>query len=130
MEEHRIHAEAYRVAPPAVAALDRARAEGRRLVAVGTTAVRVLETLYEQSAPAGTRTRARPTGSTRLFITPGYRFRAVDALLTNFHLPRTTLLALTMAFAGADAVRRAYARGRGPRVPFLQLRRRHAGPGA
>ena len=75
------------------------------MLAVGTTTVRVLETLARGDAPLD--------GRTELFITPGFEFRRVDALLTNFHLPRSTLLALVMAFAGIDEIRRLYAaRGR------------------
>jgi S-adenosylmethionine:tRNA ribosyltransferase-isomerase len=107
VEEHRIHREAYDVPPDSIARLDAARAEGRRLVAVGTTAVRVLETLYRDAEP-GAPTTASPAGWTGLFITPGHRFRAVDAMVTNFHLPRTSLLALVMAFAGLDVIRNAY----------------------
>jgi S-adenosylmethionine:tRNA ribosyltransferase-isomerase len=108
IEDHAIHREAYEVEPEAAATLDAARAEGRRLVAVGTTAVRVLETLYADAPPGGPPS-APLVGSTAVYITPGYRFRAVGALLTNFHLPRTSLLALVMAFAGADTIRAAYA---------------------
>ncbi len=108
VEEHHIHQEAYDVPPDSLARLDAARAEGRRLVAVGTTAVRVLETLYRDAEP-GAPSAASPTGWTGLFITPGHRFRAVDAMVTNFHLPRTSLLALVMAFAGLDVIRNAYA---------------------
>lgn len=110
VEEHHIHQEAYDVPPDSIARLDAARAEGRRLVAVGTTAVRVLETLYRDAEP-GTPSAASPAGWTGLFITPGHRFRAVDAMVTNFHLPRTSLLALVMAFAGLDVIRNAYAEG-------------------
>ena len=91
----------------AAAALDAARADGRRVVAVGTTAVRVLETLYAEARPAGPHTGPL-AGSTDIYITPGHRFSAVDALLTNFHLPRTSLLALVMAFAGGETTRDAY----------------------
>ncbi len=107
VERHAIHSEAYQVEEATLARLDAARAEGRRLVAVGTTSVRVLETLYRgvsRRAPAS----ALPAGDASLFITPGYRFHAVDALLTNFHLPRTSLLALVMAFGGAEFVRDIY----------------------
>ncbi|HZK48223.1 MAG TPA: tRNA preQ1(34) S-adenosylmethionine ribosyltransferase-isomerase QueA [Thermoleophilia bacterium] len=107
IEDHAIHSEWYRVEPDAVARIDRARAAGRRVIAVGTTAVRVLETLYEGSAPGGPSSGALE-GSTRVYITPGYRFRAVDALITNFHLPRTSLLALVMAFGGVEFVRECY----------------------
>jgi S-adenosylmethionine:tRNA ribosyltransferase-isomerase len=95
VEEHAIHGERYTVAPDA---WERIRS-AERVLAVGTTTVRVLETL----AAGG------PTsGRTELFITPGFEFRRVDHLLTNFHLPRSTLLALVMAFAGVDEVRGLY----------------------
>jgi len=99
---HRMHAERYHVPEETAAAVNRARAEGRRVVAVGTTVVRTLET----AAEAG---QVRPgSGSSRLFIRPPYRFQVVDALLTNFHLPRSTLLMLVSAFAGRAAVLAAY----------------------
>lgn len=101
--EHRMHPERYRLPEFTAAAFARARAEGRRIVAVGTTVVRTLESALQ---PDGT---LRPgPGSTTLFIRPGYRFGAVDALLTNFHLPRSTLLMLVSAFAGREAVLSAY----------------------
>jgi S-adenosylmethionine:tRNA ribosyltransferase-isomerase len=95
LERHELHSERYEVAP---AAWERIRA-ARRVVAVGTTTVRVLESLA-RGAPL--------RGRTDLFITPGFEFRRVDSLLTNFHLPRSTLLALVMAFAGVDETRRLY----------------------
>jgi len=95
LEEHRIHGERYDVAP---AAWERIRS-APRVLAVGTTTVRVLETLA-RGAPVA--------GRTTLFVTPGFEFRRVDALLTNFHLPRSTLLALVMAFAGIAETRRLY----------------------
>jgi S-adenosylmethionine:tRNA ribosyltransferase-isomerase len=100
---HRMHAEWYAV-PPDSAQRINARAAGGRIVAVGTT---VLRTLESAAAPDG---RVQPaTGETRLFITPGYRFQAVDLLLTNFHLPRSTLFMLAAAFAGLGRIRAAYA---------------------
>jgi S-adenosylmethionine:tRNA ribosyltransferase-isomerase len=95
LEEHRIHGERYDVEPEA---WERIRAAGR-VLAVGTTTVRVLETLARGGPLAG---------RTELFITPGLEFRRVDALLTNFHLPRSTLLALVMAFAGIEEMRSVY----------------------
>jgi S-adenosylmethionine:tRNA ribosyltransferase-isomerase len=95
LEEHRIHGERYEVEH---GAWDRIR-EAERVLAVGTTTVRVLETLARGGALAG---------RTELFVTPGFEFRRVDALLTNFHLPRSTLLALVMAFAGIEQTRRLY----------------------
>jgi S-adenosylmethionine:tRNA ribosyltransferase-isomerase len=95
LEEHELHSERYDVEP---AAWERIRA-AERVLAVGTTTVRVLESLA-RGAPL--------SGRTDLFITPGFEFRRADALLTNFHLPRSTLLALVMAFAGVEETRRLY----------------------
>jgi S-adenosylmethionine:tRNA ribosyltransferase-isomerase len=95
LEEHRIHGERYDVEPEA---WDRIRS-AERVLAVGTTTVRVLETIAHGGPLAG---------RTELFVTPGFEFRRVDALLTNFHLPRSTLLALVMAFAGVEETRRLY----------------------
>ena len=86
------------------AALNAARANGGRIVAVGTTSLRLLE-----SATAEDGTIEPFAGETAIFITPGYRFRAVDILLTNFHLPRSTLFMLVSAFSGLDTMKRAYA---------------------
>ena len=100
---HRIHQEWGEVGEEAAAAINAARAEGRRVVAIGTTAMRVVES----AAADGT---LRPfRGLTDLYILPGYRFRAVDVLLTNFHLPKSTLLMLVSAFAGTQRMRAAYA---------------------
>ncbi len=102
VEEHRMHAE-WGVLPAEVAErVQTARAAGGRCVAVGTTAVRVLETAAQggELAPF--------SGWTDLFITPGFRFRVVDAMITNFHLPRSTLLMLVSAFAGRELILRAY----------------------
>ena len=99
-----MEAERFEVSPATAAALSRARREGRRVVAVGTTTVRALETV---ARPDG---RVAPgAGETDLTIVPGYEFRAVDALLTNFHLPRSSLLLLVSAFAGRERVLDAYA---------------------
>ncbi|MGC9359342.1 MAG: tRNA preQ1(34) S-adenosylmethionine ribosyltransferase-isomerase QueA [Anaerolineae bacterium] len=104
VEDHEIHTEYCRLDPATATRLNQARAEGRRIIAVGTTSVRVLESAAR--SPAG---MLQPLdGPTDLFIRPGYTFRAVDALLTNFHLPRSTLLMLVSAFAGTDLIRRAY----------------------
>jgi S-adenosylmethionine:tRNA ribosyltransferase-isomerase len=102
--DHKMHAEWGEVSAATAAALNRARARGGRVIAVGTTAMRLLET----SAMA-TGEIAAWSGDTDIFITPGYRFRAVDALMTNFHLPRSTLFMLVSAFAGLDRMQRAYA---------------------
>jgi S-adenosylmethionine:tRNA ribosyltransferase-isomerase len=100
---HRMHSECYRIPPETALAVDAARARGGRVVAVGTTSLRALE-----SAAAGESVRAGP-GETSLFITPGFRFRVVDRLLTNFHLSKSTLLMLVSAFAGYGNIRAAYA---------------------
>ena len=95
LEEHQLHGERYTVAPDAWARIEAAE----RVLAVGTTSVRVLETVARSG---------ELSGRTSLFVTPGFEFRRVDALLTNFHLPRSTLLALVMAFAGIEETRRLY----------------------
>ena len=104
VHEHHMDAERYAVGESTAAALAAARREGRRVVAVGTTVVRALEgaaAAHAGEVPAG-------AGSTRLFVYPGFRFRVVDALLTNFHLPQSTLLMLVCAFAGTERVLAAY----------------------
>jgi S-adenosylmethionine:tRNA ribosyltransferase-isomerase len=103
VHEHRMEAERYEIPEAAAEAIARARAAGGRVVAVGTTVVRALEAAAREdgTVPAG-------PGRTDLFITPGFRFRVVDALLTNFHLPRSTLLMLVCAFAGREPVLAAY----------------------
>jgi len=103
--EHVMDEEWFEVGEAAAAVLNAARAAGGRVVAVGTTAVRALESACD--AHGGVLAAAR--GWTRKYILPPYRFQAVDALLTNFHLPRTTLLLLVAAFAGEESLRRAYA---------------------
>jgi S-adenosylmethionine:tRNA ribosyltransferase-isomerase len=102
--EHRMEAERFEVSQATAAALTRARREGRRVVAVGTTTVRTLETVAHADGSV-----APGAGWTDLTILPGYRFRAVDVLLTNFHLPRSSLLLLVSAFAGRERVLEAYA---------------------
>jgi S-adenosylmethionine:tRNA ribosyltransferase-isomerase len=105
VEEHRIHREWYRIPPAAAGQIGRARSTGRRVVAVGTTTVRTLEYAAAQGRngeiPAG-------AGDADLFIYPGFQFRVVGALLTNFHLPRSTLLMLVSAFAGREHVLAVY----------------------
>ncbi len=102
LADHPLHSEPYAVSEDAAAAVDAARAAGRRIVAVGTTTVRVLETVW------GGPERGPLQGRTRLFITPGRPFAVTGALVTNFHLPRSTLLAMVMAFAGVEPVRSLY----------------------
>lgn len=112
--DHVMHSERYEIAPAAAAAVNAARRIGRPVVAVGTTSLRALE-----AAASADGTLQAGAGDTRLFITPGYRFRTVDRLITNFHLPRSTLLMLVSAFAGIDAVRRAYAHAVADRYRFF-----------
>jgi S-adenosylmethionine:tRNA ribosyltransferase-isomerase len=101
---HRMEPEPYTIPEETAHALRAARAAGRRVIAVGTTSVRTLEHMarLDETVPAG-------AGFTDLFITPGYQFRVVGALITNFHLPRSTLLMLVAAFAGLGLIRKAYA---------------------
>jgi S-adenosylmethionine:tRNA ribosyltransferase-isomerase len=101
---HRMHSEWGSISSATADALNAARANGGRVIAVGTTSLRLLE-----SATAEDGTIEPFTGDTAIFITPGYRFRAVDILLTNFHLPRSTLFMLVSAFSGLDTMKRAYA---------------------
>ena len=110
IEEHKMHSEEFRISPEAAAAVAATKAAGGRVIAVGTTATRALESAARENGEV-----AAGTGRTELFIYPGYRFKVVDALLTNFHLPRSTLLMLVCAFAGGtglaayeEAVRRHY----------------------
>ncbi len=110
---HRMHAEWGSVTAETAAALNAARAAGGRIVAVGSTALRLIE-----SAAVADGTIAAFSGETALFITPGYRFRAVDLMLTNFHLPRSTLFMLVAAFCGLDTMRRAYAHAIGAGYRF------------
>ena len=105
LDTHVMHAERYEVSAATVAAIGRARAAGRRVVAVGTTVVRALESAALAAGPE----LAPGHGDTTLFIVPGYRFQVIDALLTNFHLPQSTLLMLVAAFAGRQRVLAAYA---------------------
>lgn len=108
LEQHELHGERYHVAPDAWARIEAAE----RVLAVGTTTVRVLETVARDGVLEG---------RTSLYILPGFRFRRVDALLTNFHLPRSTLLALVMAFAGVEQVRDLYALAIAERYRFYSF---------
>jgi S-adenosylmethionine:tRNA ribosyltransferase-isomerase len=103
VEDHEVDPESYSVSEATAGALTRARTDGRRIIAVGTTTVRVLESL----TLAGDDVQPS-SGDTRLFIHPGHRFQLVDALITNFHLPRSSLLMLVAAFAGRERVLAAY----------------------
>lgn len=103
VEDHQMGAERFTISEDAAKAIQATKQAGGRVVAVGTTVVRTLETVAKE------RGEVIPTsGESRLFITSGFQFKAVDALMTNFHLPRTTLLMLVSAFAGIESIRRAY----------------------
>jgi len=105
VEDHSLHAEVYSISEEAANKINRARRENRRIVAVGTTTVRTLEFAARQ-----TQGELRPSsGEANLFIYPGYDFQIVNALLTNFHLPQSTLLMLVCALGGKENVMRAYA---------------------
>lgn len=106
--QHTMHSEWFELAPATAAAINRAKAEGRRVVAIGTTTVRVLETAAQWAERDGAESIRPCAGDTDIFIYPPYRFRAVDALITNFHLPKSTLLMLVSAFAGRELILRAY----------------------
>ena len=116
--EHKMHSEYFEISNETAALIRRAKADGRRIVAVGTTTVRLLE---HAAALSGDGLPAAGSGWADIFITPGYRFRVVDALITNFHLPRSTLLMLTSALAGRDAMMRAYAAAVAERYRFYSF---------
>ena len=111
---HHMHAERGIIDAATAARINAARGSGGRIVAVGTTSVRLLESAAAESGEIGAF-----DGETRLFILPGYRFRAIDALLTNFHLPRSTLLMLVAALAGLDRIKTAYAHAVAERYRFF-----------
>lgn len=102
IEAHRMHKEMYNIPPSTVALIKKARSENKKIIAVGTTSLRALE------AAAQTGELHAGSGETDIYITPGFRFRVVQRLITNFHLPESTLLMLVSAFAGVEPIRRAY----------------------
>jgi S-adenosylmethionine:tRNA ribosyltransferase-isomerase len=114
LAQHTLHSESYEISPETVEAIERARQRGGRVIAIGTTVARALES----AALAGARPAAG-AAETALFIRPGYRFHVIDALLTNFHLPQSTLLMLVSAFAGRDTVLAAYAHAIAERYRFF-----------
>ena len=118
--EHKMHTEWFDVPQATVDAVAAARSTGGRVVAIGTTTVRALESAAVAAAMAGApgSLRAGP-GETRIFITPGYRFQVVDRLVTNFHLPRSTLLMLVSAFSGMETIRALYAHAISARCRFF-----------
>ena len=109
---HRMHSEHFRIPETTVAAIDQTRSRGGRVIAVGTTVVRALEAVAQGNAVVA------GSGETAIFIRPPYRFRIIDGLLTNFHLPESTLLMLVSAFAGRAAVLRAYSEAVAERYRF------------
>jgi S-adenosylmethionine:tRNA ribosyltransferase-isomerase len=113
-DRHPMHAEWGTIDAATASRLNQARAQGGRIVACGTTCVRLLESAADESGAV-----APCAGETRLFITPGYRFRAVDLMVTNFHLPRSTLFMLVAAFAGLERMREAYAHAAAARYRFF-----------
>jgi S-adenosylmethionine:tRNA ribosyltransferase-isomerase len=114
LSQHRMHRESFDIPQATAQAIAQTRARGGRIIAVGTTSLRALESAVRDDGSVGT-----GPADTSLFITPGYRFRAVDVLLTNFHLPRSTLLMLVSAFAGYDTIRTAYAHAIHERYRFF-----------
>jgi len=116
LAEHRMHREWFELLPATVEAIERTRAAGGRVVAIGTTSLRALESAAAEAPDGRPRPGARDTG---LFITPGFRFRVVDLLLTNFHLPKSTLLMLVSAFSGLEPVRALYAHAIRERYRFF-----------
>jgi S-adenosylmethionine:tRNA ribosyltransferase-isomerase len=108
--EHRMHSEWYSIPPSTIEAIERTRARGGRIVAVGTTTVRTLESWARSG---------EKTGDTSIFITPGFDYRVVDRLVTNFHLPKSTLLMLVAAFAGYDKMMALYAHAVHQRYRFF-----------
>lgn len=114
VSEHTMHAEWYEISGEAAAVINAAKAEGRRIIPVGTTALRTLESAADDEG----RVRAG-SAETAIFITPGYSFRVTDALLTNFHLPKSTLFMLVSALAGLDTMQAAYAHAIGQRYRFF-----------
>jgi S-adenosylmethionine:tRNA ribosyltransferase-isomerase len=124
LAEHRMHSERYEIPEATARAVARARAAGRAVIAVGTTSLRALESAAHAGGdldPGSATDFDLPAGAgeTDLFITPGYRFRVVDRLLTNFHLPRSTLLMLVAAFAGLATTRAAYSHAIAQRYRFF-----------
>jgi len=113
LADHKMHSERYTIPQTTVEAIRETRTRGGRVVAVGTTSLRALE------AAAQSGELRAGSNETDIFIKPGYRFRVVDALITNFHLPKSTLLMLVAAFVGLDAIRAAYAHAIAQRYRFF-----------
>jgi len=116
IEEHQMHAEYYELSQETAGLINQKKAEGKRVIAVGTTVTRTLEAIASEQ---GQLTASK--GWTDIFIYPGYEFKVVDALVTNFHLPRSTLLMLVSAFAGRDQVLKAYEQAVANRYRFFSF---------
>ena len=116
VEDHVMHTEHYEVAPEAAEIINKTRESGGRIIAVGTTSVRTLETVADENG-----TMRPGIGDTSIFIYPGYRFKITDAIITNFHLPESTLLMLVSAFAGKENIFRAYETAVRERYRFLSF---------
>lgn len=112
--DHKMHSERYTIPPETIDAIRDTRSRGGRVVAIGTTSLRALEAAADAAGGI-----CAGSGETDIFITPGYRFGVVDALITNFHLPKSTLLMLVSAFAGMETIRRAYAHAIAERYRFF-----------
>ena len=116
VEEHHMHSEHYEVSPVVADVINTARSRGGRVIAVGTTSCRTLETVTDEDG------KVRPgSGETSIFIYPGYHFKAVDALITNFHLPKSTLMMLVSALAGRDNIMKAYGEAVKERYRFFSF---------
>ena len=116
VEEHHMHSEHYEVSPAVADVINTARSRGGRVIAVGTTSCRTLETVTDEDGTV------RPgSGETSIFIYPGYHFKAVDALITNFHLPKSTLMMLVSALAGRDNIMKAYGEAVKERYRFFSF---------
>jgi S-adenosylmethionine:tRNA ribosyltransferase-isomerase len=118
LEEHKIHSEAYEITAEAAEKIRNAKSESRPILAVGTTVVRSLEDAAKRVAATGENLIASGRGEAQIFLLPGHNFRVVDKLLTNFHLPKSTLLALVSAFAGRENILQAYRHAVGEHYRF------------
>ena len=116
IEEHVMHAEVYSMSAETAEILNQAKAEHRRIIAVGTTSVRTLESVWNRFGRF-----AECDGETALFIYPGYEWHTIDAMLTNFHLPKSTLLMMICSFAGKELIMKAYERAVKERYRFFSF---------
>ena len=119
--DHEMHAEFYTLSDESTETINRAKREGRRVIAVGTTTVRLLEYTATLGGERGTDTLAAGSGWADIFIYPGYEFRVIDTLITNFHLPQSTLLMLISAFADRELMLAAYKEAVNERYRFYSF---------